>query len=278
MLRAPAALAAAAALAARRGSLASAPAAAAAATAAAASPSLPLTGLLPSPPLGLPCARHQVRWQTSSEAEAVKTVNTFVKEALAGMDVDPGIEKAVLTPDRKISVALAVPRDDGEVALFHAHRVQHNNARGIYKGGLKYHPDADLADIEGLASLNSWKCALMSIPFGGSKGGIAVDPSQLSARELEKLTRWVVFDRRGGVEVGVGVGGGGGGGEVGTRGVGGGGGGTPPQKTPKKKKKHRAPPPRPPGARTQTTTRQHRKNSHLGPDPPPLPPPPLLRK
>lgn len=136
-----------------------------------------------------PLGHQQRRWQTTSEAEAVKTVNAFVTQALNRMDVPPGVERAVLNPDRRLTVALAVPMDSGEVALFHAHRVQHNNARGPYKGGLKFHPEADLADVEGLASLNTWKTALMGVPFGGAKGGVAVDPSQLSARELEKLTR-----------------------------------------------------------------------------------------
>jgi hypothetical protein len=197
MLRAPAALAAALAGAAARGRTAAVSSTAlllgtaAAAAAPLASPTPPTWRPRPSTQ---PRQHQPRRWQTSSEAEAVKTVNTFVKEALSTLDVPSGIERAVLSADRRLTVALAVPMDSGEVALFHAHRVQHNNARGPYKGGLKFHPEADLADVEGLASLNTWQPALMGVPFGGAKGGVAVDPAQLSARELEKLTRWV-FER-----------------------------------------------------------------------------------
>jgi glutamate dehydrogenase (NAD(P)+) len=136
---------------------------------------------------------QQRRWQSTSKAEAIKTVNAFVKQALASLEgVPQGVERAVLNPDRRLTVALTVPLDSGEVAQYMAHRVQFNNARGPYKGGLKFSLDASLADIEGLASLNTWKTALMGVPFGGSKGGVVVDPQELSARELEKLTRKLV--------------------------------------------------------------------------------------
>jgi glutamate dehydrogenase/leucine dehydrogenase len=91
-----------------------------------------------------------------------------------------------------VAVELALLRDNGEVATFNAYRVQHDNSRGPYKGGLRYHPDVDLDDVRSLASLMTWKTAVMDIPFGGAKGGVCVDPRDLSERELEILTRKLV--------------------------------------------------------------------------------------
>ena len=91
-----------------------------------------------------------------------------------------------------MTVELVLHRDNGDVDVFNGYRVQHNNARGPYKGGLRYHPHVDIDDVRSLASLMTWKTAVMDIPFGGAKGGITVDPSKLSARENEKLTRKLV--------------------------------------------------------------------------------------
>ena len=89
-------------------------------------------------------------------------------------------------------VELVLHRDNGDVDVFNGYRVQHNNARGPYKGGLRYHPHVDIDDVRSLASLMTWKTAVMDIPYGGAKGGITVDPKTLSAREIEKLTRKLV--------------------------------------------------------------------------------------
>ncbi|GBG00463.1 glutamate dehydrogenase, partial [Raphidocelis subcapitata] len=102
------------------------------------------------------------------------------------------LQKLLLTPNREMSVELVVQKDNGEIEVFNAYRVQHNNSRGPFKGGLRYHPAVDLDDVRSLASLMTWKTAVMDLPFGGAKGGIAVDPAALSERELEKLTRKLV--------------------------------------------------------------------------------------
>lgn len=133
----------------------------------------------------VPCGRTMT-------TAAPEDVNNFVKEAMELLDLDPGLQRVILSPDRRLSVQLRVPMDSGEVQIFMAHRVQHNNSRGPYKGGIKMHPDATLEDVESLASLNTWKTALVDVPFGGAKGGVMVDPSDLSMRELEKLTRKLV--------------------------------------------------------------------------------------
>jgi glutamate dehydrogenase (NAD(P)+) len=93
------------------------------------------------------------------------------------------------TPFREMRVEVPIRRDDGTGAVFIGYRVQHNGARGPCKGGIRYHPDVDFYEVRALAALMTWKTALMDIPFGGAKGGVACIPWQMSAAELERLTR-----------------------------------------------------------------------------------------
>ncbi|HYA01412.1 MAG TPA: Glu/Leu/Phe/Val dehydrogenase [Candidatus Binatia bacterium] len=90
---------------------------------------------------------------------------------------------------RELVVRFPVKMDDGRLVMFEGYRVQHNLTRGPAKGGLRFHPDTDLDEVKALAMWMTWKCALVDIPFGGAKGGVAVDPALLSRRELERLTR-----------------------------------------------------------------------------------------
>ncbi|KAG2429688.1 hypothetical protein HYH02_013946 [Chlamydomonas schloesseri] len=129
------------------------------------------------------------RRHASSHAE---NTNMFLREALVKLDYPEKLQNLLLTPRREMSVELVVQMDDGQIEVFNAYRVQHNNARGPYKGGLRYHPQVDLDDVRSLASLMTWKTAVMDIPYGGAKGGVTVDPRKLSERELEKLTRKLV--------------------------------------------------------------------------------------
>jgi glutamate dehydrogenase (NAD(P)+) len=92
-------------------------------------------------------------------------------------------------PKRFITVTVPIRRDDGRTEVFFGHRVQHHLTRGPIKGGLRYHPSVDLGEITALAMWMTWKCALLELPFGGGKGGIACDPLTMSAGELERLTR-----------------------------------------------------------------------------------------
>jgi glutamate dehydrogenase (NAD(P)+) len=92
-------------------------------------------------------------------------------------------------PKRFITVTVPIRRDDGSTEIFFGHRVQHHLTRGPVKGGLRYHPAVNLAEITALAMWMTWKCALMDLPFGGGKGGIACDPRTMSQGELERLTR-----------------------------------------------------------------------------------------
>lgn len=106
---------------------------------------------------------------------------------------NPGIDLDVLTaimrPKRQLLVEVPLRKDDGSLVTYQGFRVQHNDARGPFKGGLRYHPAVDIEEVKTLACLMSLKTAVVNIPFGGGKGGIAVDPRNLSNREVERLTR-----------------------------------------------------------------------------------------
>jgi glutamate dehydrogenase (NAD(P)+) len=95
----------------------------------------------------------------------------------------------LVTPYREMRVQVPVHMDDGSLRVFFGYRVQHNAARGPYKGGMRFHPSVDLDEVRSLASLMTWKTALVDIPFGGAKGGVNCDPAQLSRKELQQLTR-----------------------------------------------------------------------------------------
>jgi glutamate dehydrogenase (NAD(P)+) len=97
---------------------------------------------------------------------------------------------AVLTGTyRELRVQVPVRRDSGRLEVYNGYRVQHNGARGPYKGGIRYHPSADLDEVRALASLMTWKTAIVDIPFGGAKGGVRVDPTGMSRAELERMSR-----------------------------------------------------------------------------------------
>ena len=105
------------------------------------------------------------------------------------MDLTDNMRRLLLIPKREVQVQIAVEMDHGDLNTFVGYRVQHNNARGPMKGGLRYHPEVDLDEVRALASLMTWKTAVVNIPYGGAKGGIAIDPRRLSLREVERITR-----------------------------------------------------------------------------------------
>ncbi|MBX4186961.1 MAG: Glu/Leu/Phe/Val dehydrogenase [Candidatus Doudnabacteria bacterium] len=105
------------------------------------------------------------------------------------LKLDPGILEVLQKPTRIISLSIPVKMDDGKIRVFDGFRVQYNNARGPYKGGLRYHPQVDMDEVKALAFWMSIKNAVVNVPYGGGKGGIAVDPKQLSKGELERLSR-----------------------------------------------------------------------------------------
>ena len=120
---------------------------------------------------------------------AYEAVRGFYEKAAASLNLELSLREAMATAAREVSVQVRVPMDGGGFKVFKGYRVQHNNARGPFKGGLRYHPLVSLDEIRCFAMLMTWKCALMSIPFGGAKGGVQVDPKVLSEAELERLSR-----------------------------------------------------------------------------------------
>jgi glutamate dehydrogenase (NAD(P)+) len=105
------------------------------------------------------------------------------------LDLSDELRERCKWPKRLITVTVPIRRDDGSTQVFFGHRVQHHLTRGPVKGGLRYHPAVDLGEVAALAMWMNWKCALMDLPYGGGKGGIACDPRTMSPGELERMTR-----------------------------------------------------------------------------------------
>src|SRR5438045_1684428 len=105
------------------------------------------------------------------------------------LNLDEGLWKVLSYPAREIIVHIPVAMDNGQLEVFTGFRVQHSQARGPAKGGIRYTPDVTLDEVRALASLMTWKCAVVNIPFGGAKGGVICDPKKMSQGELERMTR-----------------------------------------------------------------------------------------
>ena len=112
-----------------------------------------------------------------------------LKIAAELLELEPWIHETLKKPKRAIVVSVPVKMDDGSIRIFEGCRVQHMDACGPFKGGIRYHPDVNLEEVKALAMWMTWKCALVEIPYGGAKGGVAVNPKELSMGELERLTR-----------------------------------------------------------------------------------------
>ncbi len=112
-----------------------------------------------------------------------------IDDAAKRLNLDLNIHKTLRTPRRSLKVTFPVKMDNGEVEIFSGYRVQYNYVKGPSKGGIRYHPDVNLEEVTALAGLMALKCAVVDIPFGGAKGGVACDPKKMSMDELERLTR-----------------------------------------------------------------------------------------
>jgi glutamate dehydrogenase (NAD(P)+) len=121
--------------------------------------------------------------------KAFDTTGLYFNRAADLMELSENIRRLLITPKREIQVQVAIERDNGEITTYIGYRVQHDDSRGPMKGGLRYHPDVDLDEVRSLAALMTWKTSVVNIPYGGAKGGIAVDTTKLSPRELELITR-----------------------------------------------------------------------------------------
>jgi glutamate dehydrogenase (NAD(P)+) len=127
--------------------------------------------------------------EPTDEMTPFEAVTWFFHEVADMVELDDQTREVLGGTYREIRVQIPLTRDDGTVTPVYGYRVQHNGARGPYKGGVRYHQHADLDEVRALAALMSWKTAIVGIPFGGAKGGIQVDPTGLSPAELERMTR-----------------------------------------------------------------------------------------
>jgi glutamate dehydrogenase (NAD(P)+) len=123
------------------------------------------------------------------------TINPFsvalkqLEEATKLVGIDKGMHEVLAHPKRVLTVSLPTRMDNGEIQVFTGFRSQHNDARGPFKGGIRYHPQVTLEEVKALSMWMTWKCAIADIPYGGGKGGIICDPKRMSADELERMTR-----------------------------------------------------------------------------------------
>jgi glutamate dehydrogenase (NAD(P)+) len=121
--------------------------------------------------------------------QAFEATSRYFDEAAALLDLTGNMRTMMINPDRELRVEVVVEMDSGRIGNFVGYRIQHDNARGPFKGGLRYHPHVDQDEARSLASLMTWKTAVVDLPFGGGKGGVDCDPSVLSRGELERITR-----------------------------------------------------------------------------------------
>jgi glutamate dehydrogenase (NAD(P)+) len=123
------------------------------------------------------------------EMNPFEAVSFFFDQAAAHIGLAEEMRQVLRGTYRELRVQVPIRMDDGRLEVFTGYRVQHNGARGPYKGGIRYHPDADLDEVRALAALMTWKTAVVDIPFGGAKGGVTCDPTKMSEGEKQRLTR-----------------------------------------------------------------------------------------
>src|SRR5690606_23995786 len=125
----------------------------------------------------------------SAGNEALESALFQLDRAAERLGLDDGLRTMLATPRRSLTVSVPVRREDGSMDVVQGYRVQHNVSRGPAKGGIRFHPATDIHEVTALAMWMTWKCALVGIPYGGAKCGVAVDPTRSTTRELERLTR-----------------------------------------------------------------------------------------
>jgi len=125
----------------------------------------------------------------AGKANPFEEMKKMVDKAGKTLGLDAGMIEVLKSPKRELHVHFPVKMDDGSVRVFTGYRVQHNEARGPYKGGIRYHPQVDIDEVRALSSWMTWKTATVDIPYGGAKGGIICDPKKMSVGEIERMTR-----------------------------------------------------------------------------------------
>ena len=121
--------------------------------------------------------------------KALDATRLYFNRAADQLELPESSRQLLATAKREVQVQIPVEMDDGQLRIFLGYRVQHNDARGPMKGGLRYHPEVDLDEVRALAALMTWKTAVVNLPYGGAKGGIAIDPAMMSQGEIERITR-----------------------------------------------------------------------------------------
>jgi len=125
----------------------------------------------------------------TEELNPYKIALSQLADVAERINLDPGLHEKLKYPKRTLIVSVPIYMDNGEMRVFEGYRVQHSLERGPAKGGVRFHPQVTLDEVKALAMLMTWKCAVMNLPYGGAKGGIVCDPSKMSVKELEHLTR-----------------------------------------------------------------------------------------
>ena len=120
---------------------------------------------------------------------AIEIALEQLRIAAEKLNLEPGIHEMLKRPKRSLIVSITIKMDDSKIGVFSGCRVQHNDARGPFKGGIRYHPYVTLQEVTALAMWMTWKCAVVDIPYGGAKGGVCCNPKEMSKGELERLTR-----------------------------------------------------------------------------------------
>src|SRR5688572_30869745 len=135
--------------------------------------------------------REANREETPQRAEVsnFEIVDHWFTKAADLLDAPDDVRAVLSSSYREVQVQIPIRLSDGKTHVFSGYRVQHNGARGPYKGGIRYHPEVDLDEVRALATLMSWKTAIAGIPFGGAKGGVNIDATQLTTAELQRVTR-----------------------------------------------------------------------------------------
>src|SRR3989338_565362 len=121
--------------------------------------------------------------------EMLKSAQEIIRKTSLRLKLDQTTVRRLLEPDYIHEMQLSVKMDDTRVKLFTAYRIQHSRSLGPYKGGIRFHPGVSREEVQALATLMTIKCAVAGLPFGGGKGGVEVDPKNLSERELERLSK-----------------------------------------------------------------------------------------
>jgi glutamate dehydrogenase/leucine dehydrogenase len=125
----------------------------------------------------------------AAKANPFEEMKKMVDKAGKTLALDPGMIEVLKSPKRELTVNFPVKMDNGLIRLFTGYRVQHNEARGPFKGGIRYHPQVDIDEVKALSSWMTWKTAVVDIPYGGAKGGIIANPKEMSVGEIERMTR-----------------------------------------------------------------------------------------